>query len=334
MKEKNMYGVIVVGGGPAGMTAALYAVRNGKSALVIEKAGFGGQITHSPKVENIPGFTQLSGNEFADQMLEQILHQGAEIEIETVTEVKKGTVAVDSECTGFTVVTEEGNEYEGRTVIFATGVKHRMLGLPGEDALVGEGISFCAVCDGDFYSGKKVCVAGGGNSALQEAILLAEKCTEVVMLQDMDFFTGEERLQEVLFSKPNVKTYTGVKINKLLTEGSEEEPTLVGVEIEHVSAAGEVNGAAVGDAGVGTTETITCDGLFVAIGLIPENDAFKEFENLNDYGYFNTDEHCVTKTPGIFVAGDCRSKFVRQVTTAAADGAVAALAACRYVNGL
>ena len=209
-----------------------------------------------------------------------------------------------------------------------------MLGLTGEDALVGEGISFCAVCDGDFYTGKKVCVAGGGNSALQEAILLAEKCTEVVMLQDMDFFTGEERLQEVLFSKPNVKTYTGVKINKLLTEGSEEEPTLVGVEIEHVSAAGEVSGAAVGDAGVGTTETITCDGLFVAIGLIPENDAFKEFENLNDYGYFDTDEHCVTKTPGIFVAGDCRSKFVRQVTTAAADGAVAALAACRYINGL
>lgn len=334
MKEKNMYDVIVVGGGPAGMTAALYAVRNGKSALVIEKAGFGGQITHSPKVENIPGFTQLSGNEFADQMLEQILHQGAEIEIETVIEVKKGTMAVDSECNGFTVVTEEGNEYEGRTVIFATGVKHRMLGLPGEDALVGEGISFCAVCDGDFYTGKKVCVAGGGNSALQEAILLAEKCTEVVMLQDMDFFTGEERLREVLFSKPNVKTYTGVKINKLLTEGSEEEPTLVGVEIEHVSAAGEVNGAAVGDAAVGTTETITCDGLFVAIGLIPENDAFKEFENLNDYGYFDTDEHCVTKTPGIFVAGDCRSKFVRQVTTAAADGAVAALAACRYVNGL
>ena len=339
-----MYDVIVVGGGPAGMTAALYAVRNGKSALVIEKAGFGGQITHSPKVENIPGFVQLSGNEFADQMLEQILHQGAEIEIETITEVKKGTTAVDSECDGFTVITEEGNEYEGRTVIIATGVKHRMLGLPGEDALVGEGISFCAVCDGDFYSGKKVCVAGGGNSALQEAILLAEKCTEVVMLQDMDFFTGEERLQEVLFSKPNVKTYTGVKINRLLTEGSEEEPTLVGVEIEHVSAAGTVGGmgtdspagtgAAVGDAGVGTTETIACDGLFVAIGLIPENDAFKEFENLNDYGYFDTDEHCVTKTPGIFVAGDCRSKFVRQVTTAAADGAVAALAACRYVNGL
>ena len=313
-----MYDVIVVGGGPAGMTAALYAVRNGKTALVIEKAGFGGQITHSPKVENIPGFTQLSGNEFADQMLEQILHQGAEIEIETVMEVRPGTTAVDSECSGFTVVTEEGSEYEGRTVIIATGVKHRMLGLPGEDALVGEGISFCAVCDGDFYSGKKVCVAGGGNSALQEAILLSEKCSEVVMLQDMDFFTGEGKLQDVLFSKPNVKAYTGVKISQLLTEGTEDEPILKGVEIEHN----------------GSKETITCDGLFVAIGLIPENDAFKSLADLNDYGYFDTDENCVTKTPGIFVAGDCRSKFVRQVTTAAADGAVAALAACRYVNGL
>lgn len=339
-----MYDVIVVGGGPAGMTAALYAVRNGKSALVIEKTGFGGQITHSPKVENIPGFTQLSGNEFADQMLEQILHQGADIAIENVVDVKVGTAVIDSVGPGFTVTTEEGNSYEGRTVIIATGVKHRMLGLPGEDALVGEGISFCAVCDGDFYSGKKVCVAGGGNSALQEAILLAEKCTDVVMLQDMDFFTGEEKLQEVLFSKPNVKTYTGVKITQLLTEGSEEEPTLKAVEIEHTSAAGTVGGmgtdapaglgAAVGDAAVGTKETIRCDGLFVAIGLIPENDAFKELEKLNEYGYFDTNEYCVTKTPGLFVAGDCRSKFVRQVTTAAADGAVAALAACRYINGL
>lgn len=337
-----MYDVIVVGGGPAGMTAALYAVRNGKSALVIEKAGFGGQITHSPKVENIPGFVSLSGNEFADQMLEQMLHQGAEIELETVAEVKVGAAGFDTVGPGFTMITEEGGTYEGRTVIIATGVKHRMLGLPGEDALVGEGISFCAVCDGDFYSGKKVCVAGGGNSALQEAILLTEKCTEVVMLQDMDIFTGEGKLQEVLFSKPNVKTYTGVKIKSLITEGSEDEPALVGVEIEHTSAAGTVGGLSteslagagnpVGDAAVGTTEEIACDGLFVAIGLIPENDAFKDLAALNDYGYFDADEACLTKTPGLFVAGDCRSKTVRQVTTAAADGAVAALAACRYID--
>ena len=154
-----VYDVIVVGGGAAGMTAALYAQRNGKKALVIEKAGFGGQITHSPKVENYPGTLSMSGNEFADKMLEQILAQGAEIEFETVSGVQDGGAVK-------TVLTEEGSSFEGKTVILATGVKHRMLGLEGEDELVGEGISFCAVCDGDFYKGKKVCMAGGGTSAL------------------------------------------------------------------------------------------------------------------------------------------------------------------------
>ena len=188
-----MYDVIVVGGGPAGMTAALYALRNGKSALVIEKNGFGGQITHSPKVENYPGTFSMSGNEFAERTLDQILKQGAEIEFETVTQVKPEEDRI-------LVLTEEGSTFEGKTAILATGVKHRMLGLEGENELVGEGISFCAVCDGDFYAGKTVAVAGGGNSALQEAILLSEKCREVIMLQDMPFFTGEARLQEVLFS--------------------------------------------------------------------------------------------------------------------------------------
>ena len=302
-----MYDVIVVGGGPAGMTAALYALRNGKSALVIERTGFGGQITHSPKVENYPGTLSMSGNEFAEQTLDQILAQGAEIEIENV-------VRVSSEGDRKIVETEEGSRYESKTVILATGVKHRMLGLEGENDLVGEGISFCAVCDGDFYTGKTVCVAGGGNSALQEAILLAGKCKEVIMLQDLPQFTGEERLQEVLFAQPNVKKYTGVKIRRLLTKGEE----LCGVVIEKD--------------GVGTEEEIFCDGLFVAIGLIPENDAFRDLADLNAYGYFDSDEQCRTKTPGIYVAGDCRSKYVRQLTTASADGAVAALAACRYIN--
>ncbi len=304
-----MYDVIVVGGGPAGMTAALYALRNGKSALVIEKNGFGGQITHSPKVENFPGTLSMSGNEFADKALDQILAQGAEIEIETVTEVR-------SEEDRKIVITEEGSEYEGRTVIIATGVKHRMLGLPGEDDLVGEGISFCAVCDGDFYAGKKVCVAGGGNSALQEAILLAEKCSEVVMLQDLPQFTGESRLQDVLFARDNVKALTQVKIEGLITEN------------------GELKGVSISDRQTGEKSDISCDGLFVAIGLIPENEPFKDLCDLNSYGYFDTDEQCLTKTPGIFVAGDCRSKYIRQMTTAVADGAVAALAACRYINGL
>ena len=308
-----MYDVIVVGGGPAGMTAALYAQRNGKKALVIEKNGFGGQITHSPKVENYPGTLSMSGNEFADKMLEQILAQGAEIEFETVTEIRpEGGDAQGTRC--MKVFTEEGGEYEGRTAIIASGVKHRMLGLEGEEDLVGEGISFCAVCDGDFYAGKTVCVAGGGNSALQEAILLAEKSKEVIMLQDLPVFTGEEKLQEVLFSRPNVKAYTQVKIDQLITEN------------------GELKGLGIEDRESGEKQEIACDGLFVAIGLIPENEPFKDLCDLNSFGYFDTDEQCLTKTPGLFVAGDCRSKFVRQVTTAVADGATAALAACRYIN--
>ena len=302
-----MYDIIVVGGGAAGMTAALYALRNGKSALVIEKNGFGGQITHSPKVENYPGTLQMSGNEFAEKMLDQILAQGAEIEFENVISVEdQGAVKV--------VKTEEGGVYEAGAVVLATGVKHRMLGLEGEEELVGEGISFCAVCDGDFYTGRRVCMAGGGNSALQEAILLSEKCSEVIMLQDLEFFTGEQRLQDVLFAKPNVKSFTGVRIDRLLQKD------------------GELCGLAVEDKKTGEIREIACDGLFVAIGLIPENEPFKDLAALNEYGYFDTDERCLTKTPGIYVAGDCRSKTVRQLTTAVADGACAALAACRYLQ--
>ncbi len=307
-----MYDVIVVGGGPAGMTAALYALRNGKTALVIEKNGFGGQITHSPKVENYPGTLSASGNEIAESMLDQIFAQGAEITIETVTGITVETVDGVPEVKK--VATEEGEVYEGRTVVIATGVKHRMLGLPGEYELVGEGISFCAVCDGDFYTGQTVCVAGGGNSALQEAILLAEKCKEVIMLQDLPYFTGEQRLQDVLFARPNVRGLVNQKITGLVTE----EGSLAAVETE--------------DRVTGEKQQVACTGLFVAIGLIPENEPFMDLADCNAYGYFDTDEQCLTKTPGVFVAGDCRSKGVRQLTTAVADGATAALAACRYIN--
>ena len=302
-----MYDIIVVGGGAAGMTAALYALRNGKSALVIEKNGFGGQITHSPKVENFPGTLQMSGNEFADKMLDQILAQGAEIEFENV-------IAVEDHGDHKVVKTEEGGVYEALAVVLATGVKHRMLGIEGEDELVGEGISFCAVCDGDFYTGRRVCVAGGGNSALQEAVLLSEKCSEVIMLQDLDFFTGEQKLQDVLFAKPNVKAFTGVGISRFIVKDGE----LCGLEIEEKKS--------------GVKRIVDCDGLFVAIGLIPENEPYKALADLNEYGYFDSDERCLTRTPGIYVAGDCRSKTVRQLTTAVADGASAALAACRYLQ--
>ncbi len=302
-----MYDIIVIGGGPAGMTAALYALRNGKSVLVLEKHGFGGQITYSPKVENYPGTIQMSGNEFADKLLEQILALGAEVELEKA-------VAVE-EADGHKLVrTEEGNAFEAMAVVIATGVKHRMLGLPGENELVGNGISFCAVCDGDFFSGQTVCVAGGGNSALQEAILLAEKCREVIILQDLPELTGEETLQKILRSRSNVTIETNRKI--------------VGVQ-----ANGDgLTGVTVADRITGAERTIPCEGLFIAIGLIPENGPFADLAGLNGYGYFASGEDCLTRTPGVYVAGDCRSKAIRQLTTACADGAVAALAACRYVN--
>ena len=302
-----MHDIIVIGGGPAGMTAALYAQRNGKHALVIEKTGFGGQITHSPKVENYPGTLQMSGNEFADSMLDQILAQGAEIEFERA-------VAVEDRGATKVVTTEEGSAFEGRAVVIATGVKHRMLGLEGENELVGEGISFCAVCDGDFYAGQTVCVAGGGNSALQEAILLAEKCREVIILQDLPKLTGEQKLQDVLAARGNVRAICDTKIDGLLTEN------------------GALKGVAISSRTTGEKQEVACDGLFVAIGLIPENEPFKALAALNDWGYFDSDERCLTKTPGVFVAGDCRSKGVRQLTTAVADGATAALAACRYID--
>ena len=302
-----MTDIIVVGGGPAGMTAALYAQRNGKSALVLEKHGFGGQITYSPKVENWPGTAQMSGNEYAEALLDQIMNQGAEVDLAEVTKIEDhGNFK--------RVFTDDGQERDAKAVVIATGVKHRMLGLPGENELIGEGISFCAVCDGDFYSGKTVCVAGGGNSALQEAILLAGKCEKVIMLQDLPEFTGEKKLQEILFARSNVEKHTGVKITALNTE----EGNLRSVTVEPREG--------------GEARDIPCDGLFVAIGLIPENDAFADLADLNAWGYFDCDEDCLTRTPGIYAAGDCRSKKVRQLTTAVADGASAALAACRYID--
>ncbi len=302
-----MYDVIVVGGGPAGMTAALYALRNGKKVLVLEKTGFGGQIVHSPKVENWPGTARMSGNEYADAFLEQILDQGAEVDLSEV-------VRVEDHGDYKTVYTAEGEAREGKTVILATGVRHRELGLPGEREMIGEGVSYCAVCDADFFRGRKVCVAGGGNSALQEAMLLAGKCAEVVMLQDLPEFTGEKALQDLLLARENVSARTGVRIVDLEMN---ENVQLTGVTIETAG---------------GQRETIACDGLFVAIGLVPENDAFAEVAELDQGGYFDSGESCETRTPGIFVAGDCRKKNIRQLTTAAGDGSVAALAACRYLD--
>lgn len=298
-----MYDIIVIGGGPAGLTAAVYARRANKTVLVIEKGSFGGQITYSPKVENIPGFASVTGNEFAEKLVEQALEQGAEVECAEVLSVTDGDVKV---------VHTDGGDFEGRAVIIATGAKHRMLGLSREQEFVGEGISFCAVCDGAFYAGKTVAVIGGGNSALQEALLLSDLAKKVYVIQNLDYFTGESKLSEQLYAKDNVEVILGTVVDELLGDGE-----LEGIKLKNNS--GEVS-------------ELSIDGMFVAIGLIPQNEPFAELVPLNNWGYVDAGEDCLTAKEGFFVAGDCRSKRIRQVATAAADGAVAALAACDYVD--
>ncbi len=302
-----MHDIIVVGGGPAGLTAAIYALRAGKTVLVIEKNGFGGQIAFSPKVENIPGFCQISGAAFADQLTEQAMNLGADVELEKVISCKKTEQ-------GFLVSTEEGSAFEGRAVILAVGVKHRTLGLPGEADLIGNGISFCAVCDGAFYTGQEVAMVGGGNSALQEALLLAEVCKKVTIVQNLPYFTGEKRLADALMEKENVE----IRFSTLVSAYETTNGSLNGLRLRHDTT--------------GEESSISVDGVFLAVGLVPENDAFSHLAATNDWGYFDSGESCCTKTPGVFVAGDCRSKQIRQVVTAAGDGAVAAMAACRYLE--
>lgn len=300
-----MHDIIIIGAGPAGLTAALYALRADKKVLILEKGVFGGQITFSPQIENYPGFLSMSGNEFADKLIDQVITQGAEIEMETVSSVRD-----DGEYK--TVITDVG-EHQAKAVIIATGVKHRQTGMPNENSLVGKGVSYCAVCDGAFYRGKTVAVLGGGNSALQEAVLLSDLCEKVYVIQNLDFLTGEAKLQEKLSKKDNVEIILGTVIAGLI---GEDELKSIRLRKEADSSESE----------------LVVDGLFVAIGLEPDNDKFSSVAALNEWGYFDCDESCVTNTPGVFAAGDCRSKKIRQITTATADGAVAALAACRYID--
>lgn len=296
------YDIIIVGAGPAGLTAAIYAGRANKSVLVLEKDTFGGQITSSPQVENIPGFISVTGAEFGEKLVEQAMNLDAEIECAEVLEIKDGDVK--------TVVTDDG-EFYAKAVIIATGTKHRLLGLDKEEEFIGNGISFCAVCDGAFYEGKTVAVIGGGNSALQESILLSSLCKKVYVVQNLDYFTGEKKLADELVTKENVEIILGATVDKLLGEDE-----LTGITIN------TANGK----------KDITVDGMFLAIGLLPQNEQFANLVKLNDYGYVDSAEDCITNVDGIFVAGDCRSKRIRQVATAAADGATAALAACDYIK--
>jgi len=301
-----MYDIIIVGAGPAGLTAAIYALRADKKILLLEKETFGGQITYSPRVENYPSQLAISGNELAQMMLDQVMEHGAEIELAEVSGISKAE-------SGYCVTTDNGS-FLGKTVIIATGSKHRQLGLEGENELTGEGVSYCAVCDGAFYNGKKVAVIGGGNTALQDAVLLSDICTEVTVVQNLAFMTGESKLVSKLKEKNNVKFIFNTIVTKLVSN----ENGLTAIELLNTEA--------------NESSVLSVDGIFVAIGQKPENEPFADLTKLNDYGYIVADESCTTDSEGILVAGDCRTKAVRQITTATADGAVAALAACRFLD--
>lgn len=301
----KLYDIAIVGGGPAGLTAGLYGLRNGKSVIVIEKSVFGGQIVNSPKVENIPGFDSISGEEFGDLMMNQVTNQGGELMFD---EVK----SIDANDEEVIIKTDMSEEIHARTCILATGTTHRTLNLENEESLIGKKIHFCAVCDGNFYKDKKVVMIGGGNSALVDSNFLVDIVSKLVILQDLPNFTGEARLQEKLFANQKVEPHVSCKILEYVIKDNE----FVGVKyLEN-----------------GIEKTEECDGVFLAIGLVPDNKAFVNVADLDQRGYFVSDENGKTKTKNVFVAGDARSKSLRQVATACSDGANAAINACEYLR--
>ncbi len=292
------FDIIIVGGGPAGLTAAIYARRAGKRVLLLEKEGFGGQIASSPRVENYPGLPAVSGAELAERLYGQAEALGARIELEEALEVRDGAPK--------TVTTDYGT-YTCTALILATGMKHRTLGLPGEERFA----SFCAVCDGAFYQGKDVAVCGGGNTALQDALFLSELCRRVTVIHRRREFRGDPILVEALRQRSNVSFALNTVVSAL-----HGEDRLTGLTLRNVDT--------------GTETLLPADGLFEAVGQLPEGKLAASLVPVDEAGFIPAGEDCTTPAAGVFAAGDGRAKAVRQLTTACADGAVAAIAACRW----
>lgn len=302
-----MYDLIVIGAGAAGMTSALYALRNGKSVLVLESESLGGQIATSPKLENFPSIKEISGEQFADNLYEQICHHGAEVEIEKVVSVEK----IDKI---FKVKTEY-NEYESKTVVIASGVKHKHLRTKSNrDDLVGKGVYYCAICDGPFYKDKEVAIIGDANTALQYSLLLSGYCKKVYVYTLFDKFFGDKMLVKALRAKENIEVRPNTSVMDFIGEDELKA-------IEYKDADGDI-------------KTHEIPAVFIAIGQVPDNKAFANLVDLDKDGYIVSDETCKTKTEGLFVAGDCRTKAIRQVSTAVADGAIAATNASVYLESL
>ena len=302
----TMTDILIVGAGPAGLTAAIYARRAGKTVLVLEAKSYGGQIINTPKIENYPAAANISGVEFAQRIYDQAKELGAEIRFETVTGLRDEG--------GFKTVSTSKNEYQAKAVILATGSENRKLGLQNEDRLLGRGISYCATCDGAFFRKKTVAVVGGGNTALEDALYLSDLCEKVYLIHRRNEFRGADATAEKLRAKENVVFILNAEVTALIAEGR-----LSAIEVKRNS---------------GETQTLEVSALFVAIGRIPENQNFAALVKLDETGCIDASVNCKTNVPGVFAAGDNRRKEVRQLVTATADGAVAATQAVAYLNSL
>ena len=296
-----MYDIIIIGAGTAGLTAGIYATRAGKSVLILEQKTYGGQIINTPDIENYPGIAHVSGFQFAQGLYDQAMALGVTYKVEKVLSVAVGNSK--------SVKTSEG-EYTCKAVIIATGAKNRPLGLDRESELTGAGVSYCATCDGAFFRNKEVAVVGGGNTALEDAAFLSNYCSKVYIIHRRDEFRGDKKDVDTLKAKENVEFVLDSVPTELLGEDM-------------------INGIRVKNVKTDETRDLAVKGVFIAIGQMPDNQAFADIVKLDDQGYIIADESCETGTEGVYAAGDCRTKTVRQLTTAAADGAVAALAAAK-----
>ncbi len=307
------FDVIIIGAGTAGLSAAIYVQRAGKTALVLEGNAYGGQIINTLDVENYPGIKHISGFDFATGLYEQAQDLGARIEYEAVLQISEGEAFAEGK--NYRIVKTADHEYRAKAVVLATGVQRRELGLSNEQALVGKGVSYCATCDGAFYRKKDVAVNGGGNTALEDAEFLTRFCNKVYLIHRRDSFRAAEAEVKKIEGKENIELVLNSTISELQT-GED----------------GKLSAVQVVDKNTGETRELPVAGLFVAIGQIPSNQAFADVVELDPQGYIVAGEDTKTSAAGIFAAGDCRTKTVRQLATAAADGAVAALAACSFAE--
>lgn len=303
--SKVDYDVVIIGAGAAGMTAAIYGVRSGKSVLLIEEKIYGGQIINTPEVENYPGTPSISGSSFATNLYNQVKSLGAEYINAKVTGVK--------DCGNAKEVMTNDKKYVAQAVIIATGSKNRTLDLPNEKEMIGKGVSYCATCDGMFYRNRDVAVVGGGNTALEDALFLSNYCNKVYIIHRRNVLRGERHLEEALKGKENVEFVLDSIVEEINGENVLESIGVRNVVQDRCSK-------------------IAVNGLFIAVGQVPDNQAFADVVELDDYGYVIAGEDCRTSCKGIFVAGDCRTKTVRQLTTATSDGAIASLGACSYID--